>query len=206
MSLKVVGAGVGRTGTNSLKLALEHLLGGRCHHMFEVVADPTQVPLWTSAIAGGPVEWSGMPAGYDSVVDWPGAAFWPELTDANPDALVLLSVRDPESWYRSASNSIFLILDNCPPDLKPWFATMRGLLRDRFSDQLDNPTVMMDAFERHNAAVRTAIPPQRLLEWRLGEGWEPLCERLGVDVPSEPFPATNAMNDWRANFGLAPVS
>ena len=206
MSLKVVGAGVGRTGTNSLKIALERLLGGPCHHMFEIVSDPTQIPLWTNAIEGGSVDWSTMPPGYVSLVDWPGASFWPELSSANPDALVLLSVRDPESWYRSTSNSIFLVFDRVPPEMRPWFETMLLLLRERFSDQLEDATAMMDAFERHNASVRRAIPKERLLEWSPGDGWEPICERLGVAVPSETFPVTNTLNDWRANFGMEPIS
>jgi hypothetical protein len=106
MSLKVVGAGVGRTGTNCLKLALEQLLGGKCHHMFEVISDPiVQLPLWTNAIDGGEVDWSTMPPGLVSLVDWPGASFWRELSAANPDALVLLSVRDPELWCRSHQSS-----------------------------------------------------------------------------------------------------
>ncbi|HUC13086.1 MAG TPA: sulfotransferase, partial [Acidimicrobiales bacterium] len=132
MSLKVVGAGVGRTGTNSLKLALEQLLGGKCHHMFEVISDPTvQIPLWTNAIEGGEVDWSSMPPGFGSLVDWPGASFWRELSAANPDALVLLSVRDPEAWYRSASNSIFLVFDAAPPELRPWLESMLRLLGER---------------------------------------------------------------------------
>ena len=98
MSLKVVGAGVGRTGTNSLKLA-EQLLGGKCHHMFEVISDPTvQIPLWTNAIEGGDVDWSTMPPGFVSLVDWPGASFWRDLSAANPDALVLLSVSEPLAY------------------------------------------------------------------------------------------------------------
>jgi hypothetical protein len=206
MSLKVVGAGVGRTGTNSLKLALERLLGGPCHHMFEIMIHPDQIPVWTNAIEGGLVDWSTTPEGYVSLVDWPGASFWPELSMANPDALVLLSVRDPESWYRSASNSIFLAFDLVPPEVKPWMETMRKLLRDRFSDQLDDPTAMMDAFERHNASVRSTIPRGRLLEWSPGDGWEPICTRLGVAIPDEPFPVTNTLNEWRANFGMAPIS
>ncbi len=207
MSLKVVGAGVGRTGTHSLKLAFEQLLGGKCHHMFEVISDPTvQVPLWSNAIDGGEVDWSSMPPGFVSLVDWPGASFWRELSAANPDALVLLSVRDPEAWYRSASNSIFLVFEALPPELRAWFDSMRRLLGERFSDRLDDPTAMMDAFERHNAAVRKEIPSRRLLEWAPTDGWEPICERLGLDVPDEPFPKTNTLNDWRANFGMAPIS
>jgi len=206
VSLKVVGAGVGRTGTNSLKLAFEQLLGGRCHHMYEVIEHPDQIPQWTDAIEGRPVDWSTLLAGYSALVDWPGASLWPELTAAYPEALVVLSVRDPEAWYRSASNSIFLILETAPPELRPWFETVVGLLRERFCDQLDQPTAMMDAFERHNAAVRAAIPPARLLEWTPTDGWEPLCERLGLAVPDEPFPVTNTLNDWRGRFGLAPLA
>lgn len=146
-----------------------------------------------------------MPPGYTSLADWPRASFWPELAAANPDALVVLSVRDPESWYRSASNSIFLVFDLVPPELRPWLDTMSVLLRERFSDRLDDPTAMMDAFERHNAAVRRDIPSGRLLEWTPADGWGPLCERLGVDVPDEPFPRTNALNDWRASFGMSPI-
>jgi hypothetical protein len=135
-------------------------------------------------------------------VDWPGAAFWPELTAANPDAVVLLSVRDPEAWYRSASNTIFLAFDNLPPEMKPWMDAVRRLMRDRFSDRLDDATAMMDAFERHNDAVRRAIEPSRLLEWRPGDGWEPISERLGTPVPDEPFPLTNTTAEMRAMLGL----
>jgi len=206
MGLQVVGAGVGRTGTHSLKLALEQLLGGRCHHMVEMLADPTQVPGWIEAIDGKPVDWNALLADYRTIVDWPGASFWPELAAANPDALVLLSVRDPESWYRSASNTIFLAFDRMPDEMRPWMEAVRRLLRDRFSDQFDNPTAMMDAFERHNAAVRGGVPADRLLEFRMEDGWEPLCERLGVAVPSEPFPLTNTTADMRAMLGLPALS
>ncbi|SRR5579871_6628612 len=202
MGLKVVGAGVGRTGTHSLKIALEQLVGGRCHHMVEMLGDPTQIPGWIAAIDGKPTDWNELLADYRTIVDWPGAAFWPELAAANPDALVLLSVRDPESWYRSASNTIFLAFDRMPDELKPWMEAVRRALKERFSDQFDNPTAMMDAFERHNDAVRKSVPANRLLEFRIEDGWEPLCDRLGVAVPDEPFPLTNTTNDMRAMLGL----
>jgi hypothetical protein len=205
MSLKVVGAGVGRTGTNSLKLALEQLLDEPCHHMFEILANPSQIPVWSEAIEGQTIDWSALLEGYGALVDWPGASFWPELSEANPEALVLLSVRSPEAWYRSASNTIFQVLNSAPPEMRPWFETVRTLLKARFSDQFDNPTAMMDAFARHNDAVRAAIPAGRLLEWTPADGWEPICERLGLDVPDSPFPKTNDTNQWRANLGLPPL-
>jgi hypothetical protein len=206
MPLEVVGAGVGRTGTNSLKVALEQLLGEPCHHMYEIFVDPSQIPLWTDAIEGRPVDWSTMPMGYGALVDWPGASFWPELTEANPDALVLLSVRDPEDWYKSASNTIFQVFDNAPPEMLPWFESMHQLLGGRFSNNLSDPGEMMTAFENHNDAVRSAIPAERLLEWPPGDGWDPICERLGLEVPDEPFPKTNDTNQWRANLGMPPLS
>src|SRR5664279_488823 len=148
MELRVVGAGVSRTGTHSLKLALEQLLGAPCHHMVKMIPDPAQQATWMDAVDGKPVDWHAMLARYAAQVDWPGASFWPELAAAFPDALVLLSVRDPEGWYRSAANTIFLTFDNMPSEVAPWMDAVRKLLHDRFSDQFDNQTAMMDAFVR----------------------------------------------------------
>ncbi|HUY63465.1 MAG TPA: sulfotransferase [Acidimicrobiales bacterium] len=206
VDIKVVGAGVGRTGTHSLKVALEQLVGAPCHHMMEILHDPGQVPAWMDAIDGRPVDWSAMLAQYGSIVDWPGASFWPELAQAFPNALVLLSVRDPESWYRSASDTIFPGISHMEGDGRPWMDAVQRLLRDRFSDQFDDPTAMMDAFERHNNAVRDGVPASRLLEWAPGDGWEPICERLGVPVPAEPFPITNTTADFRQMTGMPPLS
>src|SRR5260221_420311 len=134
MSLRVVGAGVGRTGTHSLKIALEQLLGAPCHHMIEILGNPDQMPGWTDAIEGRPVDWSVLLQGYGSIVDWPGGSFWRELLAANPDALVLLSVRDSDGWYRSANNTIFQTFEHVAEEARPWMETMRTLFRDRFSD------------------------------------------------------------------------
>jgi hypothetical protein len=174
--------------------------------MIEMFGDPAQVAGWTDAIDGRPVDWHALLADFCAVVDWPGASFWAEMHAANPDALVLLSVRDPEDWYRSASNTIFLAFDLLPPEGRAWMDAVRRLLRDRFSDQFDNPTAMMDAFIRHNEAVRTAVPAGQLLEFRMADGWEPLCDRLGVAVPDEPFPLTNTTNDMRTMLGLPAIA
>ena len=207
MQLSVVGAGVGRTGTHSLKIALEQLLGAPCHHMVEVLANPeTQVPGWTAAAEGRPVDWAELLAPYAAIVDWPGASFWREIHAAYPDALVLLSVRDPESWYRSASNTIFQSFDSLPPEMAPWMNTFRTALGERFSDRFDDPAAMMDAFERHNAAVRREIPSEQLLEWQPADGWAPICERLDLPVPEEPFPVTNTTDEFRAMIGMAPLA
>lgn len=206
MELRVVGAGVGRTGTHSLKLALEQLLDAPCHHMIEILGDPAQIPSWIDAVNGREVDWSRMLARYGAIVDWPGASFWRELSRAYPDALVLLSVRDPEEWYRSASNTIFLTFDNMPPEIAPWMDAVRQLLRERFCDRFDDPEAMMDAYVRHNDDVRSEVPASRLLEWDLGDGWGPICERLGVPVPGEPFPVTNSTDEFREMVGMPPLA
>jgi hypothetical protein len=206
VELRVVGAGVGRTGTHSLKLALEQLLGAPCHHMIEVLGSPDeQVPGWIAAFEGRPVDWSALLGRFGAIVDWPGAAFWRELRTAYPTALVLLSVRDPESWYRSASNTIFQSFNHLPPEMTPWMNAVRLGLADRFCDRFEDPEAMMDAFERHNADVRGGVPAGQLLEWRLGDGWAPICARLGVPVPDEPFPVTNTTDEFRAMVGMPPL-
>jgi hypothetical protein len=204
MSLKVVGAGVGRTGTHSLKEALEQLLGGPCHHMLEVFTHPDEIPVWTDAIEGRRVDWVSLMDGYVAQVDWPGASFWPELLEANPEALVILSTRDPEAWYESATNTIFAGLSQSDGQI-PWMVAMKRLLNDRFCSDLANRQAMLDAFERHNDEVRRRVPWAQLLEWSPPDGWVPICNRLGVPVPEDPFPVTNTTAEFRAMFGLPPV-
>ena len=163
--LKVVGAGVGRTGTHSLKVAVEQLLGGTCHHMVEVFAHPEQVPVWIDAIDGRPVDWGALMKDYTAQVDWPGASFWPELAAANPDALVILSLRDPDAWFTSCTNTIFGGMRQMVEDGNDWMAAMLRLLAERFDDRVEDHDAMVAAFERHNDQVREGVPRERLLEW-----------------------------------------
>lgn len=203
--LKVVGAGVGRTGTHSLKEALETLLGGTCHHMIEVFAHPDEVPIWIDAIDGNEINWGELMKPYTAQVDWPGASFWPELSHFNPDALVILSVRDPDEWYTSCSNTIFAGIRGTVENGDAWMAALLRLFADRFSDQIEDRDAMIAAFEKHNEAVRAGVPEERLLEWTTSDGWGPLCERLGVAVPDEPFPLTNTTAQFRERIGMPPA-
>jgi len=190
MTLRVVGAGLGRTGTLSLKLALERLLGAPCYHMLEVFAHPEHVALWHAAARGEPVDWRGLFAGYAAAVDWPVGSFWPEVSEAFPEALIVLSTRSADSWWQSASQTIF------PTSAKaagtPWHAMWMELARNRFTTRLDDRAAAIAAYERHNADVRARAPNERLLEWSAREGWAPLCRALGVPVPEEPFPHANS--------------
>ena len=190
----MVGAGVGRTGTLSLKIALERLLGGPCYHMIEVFGHPEHIPAWHAAAQGKMPDWRELLAGYQAAVDWPASAFWPELSEAFPDALVLLSVRDAQSWWQSADQTIFPSSRQIPnDDLR---AMIDDLFAARFTTEIGDEAATIAAYERHNAQVRNTVPPRRLVEWTPGDGWQPLCDALAVPVPDEPFPHANTRADW----------
>jgi hypothetical protein len=198
MSLRVVGAGLGRTGTLSLKVALERLLGAPCYHMAEVFSHPDHVVRWHAAARGRMPDWHALFEGYRAAVDWPAASFWPELSAAFPDAVVLLSVRDPQSWWQSAHGTIFPTTQGVTGE---WRAMIDALFAARFTPALDDRAACIAAFERHNARVRKTVPPSRLVEWRAADGWAPLCSALGVPVPAEPFPRVNTREDFLAVHG-----
>jgi sulfotransferase family protein len=205
MTLQVVGAGLGRTGTVSLRVALERLLGAPCYHMVEVFAHlDDHVPVWHAAVRGEPVDWEGLLGGYRASVDWPASAFWRELADAYPGAIVLLSVRDDaETWWRSADRTVFATMRRPQrPELAAWEAMIRDLWRTTMSEDWDDPQAAMAAYERHNADVRATVPADRLVEWRPGDGWEPLCTALGLAVPDDPFPHENTTAEFRAMANL----
>lgn len=195
MKLKVVGAGLGRTGTHTLKVVLEKLVGPT-HHMVEVFSNPEQLSSWTKAANGAPLsEWGSVLDPYVASVDWPSCRWYAELAEANPDALVLLSVRSSaDEWWNSASKTIFQVR---PPAGDPWGDAVTKLLNDHIGSMTDAETAKA-GYERHNAEVRATIPSSRLLEWKATDGWEPICEALGVPVPDEPFPVTNTTAEFRA--------
>ena len=201
MALQVIGAGLGRTGTLTLKAALEQLGFGPCHHMTEVIANPGQFDFWNRAARGDAVEWEDVYGGYRATVDWPGAHFWKELADRYPEAKVVLSRRDPGRWYDSMAETILKSMEmmqlagpDVPEDHPMYFGGVL-IARDTFGFDYSRDNVIA-AFERHNAAVRSAIAPGRLLAFEAVMGWEPLCAFLGVDVPAEPFPNTNARDEF----------
>jgi hypothetical protein len=198
MALRVVGAGVGRTGTLSLKAALEQLLGGPCYHMLEVFEHPPHVALWRQAASSSSIDWDALVGGYVATTDFPACLFWPELMERHPDAIVLLSTRrDTKTWWESASQTIFAIDPaSLPGEMEAWYEMWSAIATARFTEQTSDETAACAAYERHNAAVRSAVPPGRLVEWSPGDGWAPLCDALGVPVPAEPFPHLNTRADF----------
>ena len=205
MELRVIGAGLGRTGTHSQKLALERLLGAPCSHMIETFGRPDDIPVWHRAVDGEFPDWHSFLADYAAAVDWPVCAFWRELTAEVPDALVLLSTRDTDSWWTSASDTIFQVMANevsAEEITAGQHAMAVDLITKRFTPHWMEEDEAKAAYEQHNADVRASIPSDRLVEWKPGDGWEPICNALGLPVPDEPYPHVNTTDDFRAMTGM----
>ena len=196
MPLRVVGAGVSRIGTTSLTLALERLLGAPCYHMNDVFDDAEHVATWHEAAKGHMPDWLQFLGPYGAAVGWPSAAFWPELSHAFPDAIVLLSLRDPVSWWRSVHDTIFPAAQGAAGS--DWHAMFDAVLSARFTSHLESREACIAAFERHNALVRDTVAPHRLVEWHLGDGWAPLCAALKLPVPVDAFPHANTREEFLA--------
>jgi len=194
MSVAVIGAGFGRTGTFSLKHALERLGVGPCHHMFEVIRDEQQVAKWRAVMAGGEADWEDLLRGYNSCVDWPSAFYWRELAEHYPQAKGVLSVRDPQRWYESMQSTIFEVVRSSTDENALGVRITRSL----FPAGIDDRDSVIAAYERHIEEVKQRIAPDRLLVFRASDGWQPLCELLGVPIPDEPFPRSNSSDEFRA--------
>ena len=195
MALKVIGAGLGRTATFSLKFALEHLGFGPCYHMAEVFAGARRnIPLWLDVVRGKP-DWDAVFAGFESTTDYPACTYWRELTAFYPDAKVILSVRDADNWFDSVSETIFSPKMHASLAGSPVEAMMRGVIFDAFGDRVNDRAFMTDWFTRRNQSVIDALPPDRLLVFSAKQGWEPLCAFLDVPVPAVPFPRVNSRDE-----------
>jgi hypothetical protein len=215
MSLKVIGAGFGRTGTLSLKLALEELGLGPCYHMIEVNAHREHDALWLALARGEASDWRPMLQGYASTVDWPTTYVWKELAAANPQAKIILTLRDPDAWYASAAATIFARMIE--------FETLRAealrsdpaaidearrrhmemintlIVENTFGGSLDKDNAIA-VFNAHNEEVRRSVPREKLLVYESGDGWEPLCAFLDMPVPSVPYPKVNTTEDFASHF------
>ena len=203
MVLSVIGAGFGRTGTMSLKLALEQLGFGPCHHMVEVIKNPAAIGWWEAAADGEATDWAKVFEGFNSTVDWPSATFYKELADAYPAAKVILSLRDPEAWFASTQATIFR---RAFDDMSDPFQRMAHKVIGRLFDQrLTDKAKVIEVYNRHNETVRRTIPAERLLVYDIAEGWQPLCDFLGVEVPDGPIPKVNTTEDFLQAFAHRPV-
>ena len=197
MALKVVGAGFGRTGTLSLKSALEKLGFAPCYHMMEVFPRPEHVAMWHRLAFENSIDWDLLFRDFHSTVDWPSARWWREISAHYPNAKVLLSVRDPEAWYKSMIDTIYQPMKWPVPDSVPELARLqnemarKAILEETFDNRFEDKAHAIEIFNRHTQEVRDTIDPARLLVFDVKEGWAPLCHFLEVPIPDEPFPRLN---------------
>lgn len=198
--MRLIGAGLPRTGTSSLREALRHLLDAPVHHMSEVFAHPEHAPTWVAALDGDPPVWEEFLAPYAAGVDAPFSDCWRELAAAYPRAPVLLSHRgDPEVWWRSMEATVLPRIREmrARDEDDPMVPLFRVILRDVLTGPADRQALIA-GYERRLAEVRAEIAPERLVEWQPGDGWGPICRALGVPVPDRPFPHENSSTDHAA--------
>ncbi len=198
MALKVFGLGFGRTGTESMKNALELLGHGPCYHMFEVLPHPDRVETWIDLVTGKAPDWDRVFEGYHASVDWPGAFFWKEISEHYPEAKLILTIRDADAWYDSMSKTILPLLKASSED--PNGLANQMFIKRQFAGNIDDRAHVIDIYNRHNDAVKAAFGPDRLLVYELGSGWQPLCDFLGVEVPGVPYPRGNSAAEFGANI------
>jgi hypothetical protein len=202
MALTLIGAGFGRTGTLSLKLALDKLGAGPCYHMMEVGKNPGHASQWHAAAKGEATDWDDLFADYTATVDWPACSFWKPLIAHFPDARVLLGVRDSDRWYDSVHGTIYQSMlhgDELENEVARTHLAMarKIVLEDTFGGRFEDRAHAIDVFERHNAEVKAAIPAERLLVYEVGSGWDPLSAFLNLPVPDEPYPHVNTSESFQ---------
>jgi hypothetical protein len=193
MPLSVIGAGFGRTGTLSMKSALEQLGFGPCHHMVEVNANAAQRDIWRALAGGGKADWEAAFSGYRSCVDWPAAYYWRELSAYYPQAKIILTTRSSESWFESVSKTIFPSVRRSE-DIDSLGVKLIG--ETIFRGILDDKDHAIAIYERNIADVKTAFGSDRLLTYAAGDGWAPLCRFLDRPIPDVPYPQSNSLREF----------
>lgn len=213
----MIGVGFGRTGTMSLKAALEELGAGPCFHMIDLIMGEDKqrdLEYWIKIADGEPVDWDEVFEPWEATVDWPAASKWRELVDAFPDIPVLLNVRDFDGFYKSCTNTILAVKQAAQageleqdanreqPAPELWGVIEKLIWQGDFQGRFQDKEWVRQMYYERIETIKREVPADRLVYWELGDGWEPLADALGVDVPDEPFPHLHDTNEFRSEFGL----
>ncbi|WP_260516603.1 sulfotransferase family protein [Aliiroseovarius sp. M344] len=187
-----------------MREALNILGFGPTHHMFEVIDSQTQTDLWREVVSGGAPDWDKLFAGFFACVDWPSAHYWRELVQRYPDAKVILTTRPADAWWRSIDKTI-LQYTNAPDSPDNVFS--QKLVGDQvFGGRPVTRDRAISVYEAHQKSVIREVASDRLLVYKVGDGWKPLCRHLGVDVPDQPFPNRNAKEGFHDRANAPPTS
>jgi len=200
--MEVIGAGYGRTGTFSLKIALEEL-GYPCYHGREMIknvyTDPQKwVQLYRGNITSAEMNKYLISSGFKATADFPASIFWEGFFKANPNAKVILTIRDPNKWYESLRQTIYkftkessIIFMFHPMARFVWPADNEILWDGYFENRFQDKEFAINKFNQHINEVKRKVPANQLLVYDVKEGWEPLCKFLNKPVPKKPFPKVN---------------
>ncbi len=215
--MKMIGVGFGRTGTMSLKAALEELGAGPCFHMIDLITGENKardLDQWVKVANDEPVDWTEVFDGWEATVDWPAATKWREIAAAFPDVPVLLNVRDFDGFYKSCANTIMAVKEAAaageleqdasrePPAPELWGVIDKLIWEGDFQGRFKDKEWAREMYWDRVETIKREIPADRLVYWELGDGWEPLADALGVEAPDKPFPHLHDTNEFRAEFGL----
>ncbi|MGH3466494.1 MAG: sulfotransferase family protein [Thermocrispum sp.] len=216
--LKLINAGLGRTGTTSLQAALERLGFGPCYHMFDIIGSQQRLEQWEGIVCDGQrPDWAALFEGFTSAVDGPPAIFYREIAEALPDVKIILTTRDAERWYQSTYDTLYQFAlrskDNPPPAGSSSARLFRvvntmvweGLFDGRFADQ----DYAIEVYRQRNDEIIRSVDPGRLLVYDVTQGWGPLCAFLGVEAPPADFPHANDSASMRTvidQVGSGPAS
>jgi len=217
--MKLIGVGFGRTGTMSIKTALEDEGQGPCFHMIDLIRNPDIVDPWHDAAVKGEKDWDKMFAGYNATIDWPGCTFWKELIEVYPEAPVLLNIRDFDPWYKSLHNTVYALRlasekgeltpdpNRPPPSPKLWEVIGTLLYKVDFQGNFEDESWMREMYANRIEEIKDTVPSERLTVWKLEDnpGWGPIADALGIETPNAPFPHLHDTDNFREEFGLPPL-
>lgn len=224
MAIRVIGAGLARTGTMSTKVALQQLGFDKCYHMIDLLSNPQNVHYWEAAQRGEKVNWDEVFEGYQATVDYPGCRYYKQYMELYPDAKVLLNVRDPDKWYESTRDTIYEVAHRVfgpdgnqsnspgfPGDKELLHRVMKMVKKDMWENDFkgrfaEDRQLAIDFFNRHNDEVKATVPADKLLVFEVKQGWEPLCKFLGVPVPDTEFPRLNDREAFMARINNASLA
>ena len=196
--IKVIGAGFGRTGTLSIRYALEELGYKPCYHMKAALTRPWHIPFWLRAIKGKKVNWRLFFRKYRATIDWPACEFYKQLMEEYPDAKVILNVRDPQEWYDSSYKTIYRIQNYFPWWFPKIFVKMQQKLiwEGRFEGRFEDRDFAIGNFIRHIEEVKEHVPEDKLLIYDVKDGWGPLCRFMQAEEPQKPFPHHHEQKEY----------
>ncbi|MGF1490031.1 MAG: sulfotransferase family protein [Prochloraceae cyanobacterium] len=212
MTIEVIGAGLGRTGTLSLKAGLEQLGFNKCYHMKELIDRPENVSFWEKASQGKSINWDEIFKDYKATVDYPGCSYYIQLMERYPDAKVILTVRDPEKWYESVFNTIYQLSlkikqksQNTETEIslhkqnliRLFNVVVEQVFQKDFQGKFRYKQYAIEVFNQHIAEVKQKVPAEKLLVYQVKEGWQPLCKFLDRPIPDNEFPHLNDRGEFK---------